>query len=98
MTVSQLITKLQSLPSDAVVLTDVPFTLGSLYIFEANSLNSPIMVSLGKASQTKWLNGTGIYISADDWENYPQGNPATSVAAVYIGMGNGIIGPEWQQI
>jgi hypothetical protein len=94
-TVAQLIAKLQAVRQDATVLTDLPQPL-RIYLFD--KLASPTVVMQGVAMKTCSENGTSIYVSADDWENYPQGQPGTSVPAIYIGTGVGIVSPEWQSV
>lgn len=92
MTVAQLVAKLQTVRQDAIVLGDLPQLL-SVQVF--NKLATPTIVAQGVAMITFAENGTNIYVSADDWENYPQGQPDTQIPAVYIGTGTGIVGPEW---
>lgn len=95
MTVAQLVTKLQTVRQDAIILTDLPQLL-DVQVF--NKLASPTIVAQGIGMVTHTENGANIYVSADDWENYPQGQPGTQVPAVYIGTGVGIVSPEWLEV
>jgi len=98
MTVSQLIEKLQTVRQDAIVVGDLPENANLQCLYLSNLLISPIIVSQGLVMLHHTENSTNVYVSADDWENYPQGIPGAQIPAIYIGTGVGIIGPEWQEV
>jgi hypothetical protein len=99
MTVSQLITKLQTLPASSLILTDMPCTFTSSYARPTDSMIAPYAVKTGIAWKILGENGTlGFYVGDAPWENWPQGQPLQGIPAVYLGSGDGIIGPEWDTV
>lgn len=93
MTVLQLIQKLQTLPQNAIVLSDKS---GNDYSLPADVLGEVVVVAQGIGYQVSSENyGTDYWISQNSWEYCHAGAPLEGKSAVYIGSGQSIVGPLW---
>lgn len=99
-TVSQLISILETCNQDAIVLGDKNNEItGSLFpLIMKEALGAVTIVAAGVSYKVFIENcSTDYYVDQEQWRYQPAGVPLAGIPAVYIGSGVSIVAPLWDK-
>jgi hypothetical protein len=100
MTVSQLITKLQTCNPNARVLTDKSgfLEVNQIGVNISDVMSEAILVAQGVSYKVFQENGgVGYWVTHEPWRHDWAGAPLMGEPSVYIGSGDSIITPLWEK-